>query len=115
MNVIIEPLSEQAWMRVETRLLRRLPNGSSLGSAPERSRPLPWACEVALAVTSMRHRLRSRWDDLRSDYQVRRGAATARASESGIFTRPTPLRNACGTAASMSSPRTFRSIPRSGS
>jgi hypothetical protein len=111
MHVIIEPLSEQAWMRVETQLFRRLAEGSALGSAPERSRPLPWAREVALAVASMRHRLESRWDDLRSDSAGHRGT-TAPVPERGFIKRRIPLRNGAGTAPSRSSYRTLRNLRR---
>jgi hypothetical protein len=109
MHVIIEPLSEQAWMRVETQLFRRLAKGSALGSAPERCRPLPRAREVALAIASMRHRLESRWDDLRSDSADRRGT-TAPLPEGGFIKRPIPLRNDAGTAPSRSIYRTYRNL-----
>jgi hypothetical protein len=82
MNVIIQPLSQQAWTRVETRVLEHLLNDdTSREFARQRSR-LRWPCEVAHALISVRRRIRS-WLDLISDYGRGR-ASTEPAPDSGV-------------------------------
>jgi hypothetical protein len=48
MNLIIEPLSERAWRRVEKRILDRLQDGSSQAFATTRGRRARWPCELAV-------------------------------------------------------------------
>jgi hypothetical protein len=63
MNVIIEPLSEQAWARVEARLMDRLANDPM--REPPSPRPLR-LCGLASKLQATRRRVMS-WIELRAE------------------------------------------------
>jgi hypothetical protein len=85
MNVIIEPLSEQAWARVETRVMERLASDPANASRAPRARPL-WACQLARALRSVRRRLSS-WLEPRADEAL----GIDSAPESCVRRRAEPL------------------------
>jgi hypothetical protein len=80
MNPIVEPLSEQAWSRVEKRILDELQRDAlrddSTGKSATRRFRLPWPCELARAVLSMRYRVRS-WLDVASEFGRQRAPVDA--------------------------------------
>jgi hypothetical protein len=103
MNVIIEPLSEQAWRRVEMRLMDQLDELPPEPRAP-RSCTL-WPCELVRAFTS--RAFPSGWfSDLLASHEHRRPSKDL-GPNSSVRRNLRPSSHRPGTAGAMNSYRTF--------
>jgi len=94
MNVIVEPLSERAWARVEASVMDRLANDSVNESRAPRPHPFR-LCELARRFLLARRRFAS-WIELRADKAAGIDAAPPSAArqqaESLSTSRALPLR-----------------------
>jgi hypothetical protein len=86
MNVIIEPLSAQAWVRVEANVMARLENAPLHESSAPRARALG-RCKLARSLRLARRRFAS-WIALRAD----QAPGVDEAPASGVRQPTEPLR-----------------------
>jgi hypothetical protein len=115
MNVIIEPLSEQAWRRVEVRLMKQLEE------RPPRYRQarsiIFRPCDFLHACTKLRTPWRSLLQ-LLSSHELPRGSSDVApndaAPKSSVSRSPQTNGGPPDTVRSMAPYRGFRSIPRAG-